>query len=59
MILRAVDKEFSLCANYPKGNGELVKDCTNVYHLGAVIFHAERTSGSRHDLCVEGAAAIY
>lgn len=26
MILGAVDKEFSLCANYPKGNGKLFKN---------------------------------
>jgi hypothetical protein len=25
-ILRAVDKEFSLCANYPKGHGELFRE---------------------------------
>ena len=59
MILRAVDKEFSLCANYPKGHGELFRDWMNVYHPGAVLFHVERTSGSRQDLCVEGAGAIY
>ena len=26
-LIRAFDKEFSLCANYPKGHGEEFKEC--------------------------------
>ena len=59
MILRAVDKEFSLCANYPKGHGEVFKEWMEQHHPGALLFHVERASGSRQDLCVEGAGAIY
>ena len=58
-ILRAVDKEFSLAANYPKGHGELFRKWMETHHPGAVLFHVERTSGSRQDLCVEGAGAVY
>ena len=29
---RIFDKEFSLCANYPKGHGELC-ECTTWYYL--------------------------
>ena len=59
MILRAVDKEFSLCANYPKGHGEIFHEWIEKNHPGALLIHVERTSGSRQDLCVEGAGAVY
>ena len=58
-ILRAVDKEFSLAANYPKGHGELFRKWMDTHHPGAMLLHVERTSGSRQDLCVEGSGAIY
>ena len=58
-ILRAADKEFSLSANYPKGHGELFHKWIEEHHPGAILFHVERTSGSRQDICVEGAGAIY
>ena len=28
-------------------------------HLGALLIHVERTSGSRQDLCVEGTGVVY
>ena len=58
-ILRAVDKEFSLAANYPKGHGELFRKWIETHHPGAVLLHVERTAGSRQDMCVEGAGTIY
>ena len=58
-ILRAVDKEFSLAANYPKGHGELFGKWMDTHHPGAMLLHVERTTRSRQDLCVEGAGAIY
>ena len=58
-ILRAFDKEFSLAANYPKGHGEIFRKWIETHHPGAVLFHVERTGGSRQDMCVEGAGAIY
>ena len=59
MVLRAADKEFSLCANYPKGHGELFYKWMDQYHPGTLLLHVERASGSRQDLCVEGAGAVY
>ena len=58
-ILRAVDKEFSLAANYPKGHGELFRKWIETHHPDAVLLHVERTAGSRQDMCVEGAGTIY
>ena len=58
-VLRAVDKEFSLCANYPKGHGELFCDWMHNHYPGVLLFHVERASGSRQDLAVEGAGALY
>ena len=58
-VLRAVDKEFSLPANYPKGHGDQFKYWLHKYHPGVLLVSVERTSGSRQDLAVKGAAAIY
>jgi hypothetical protein len=58
-ILRAVDKEFSLTANYPKGHGDMFKHWLSKYHPGALLVPVVRTSGSRQDLATEGAAALY
>ena len=58
-VLRAVDKEFSLPANYPKGHGDQFKHWLKKNHPGALLVPVQRTSGSRQDLSVEGAAAVY
>ena len=58
-VLRAVDKEFSLPANYPKGHGDFFKHWLKQYHPGALLVPVTRASGSRQDLAVEGAAAVY
>mmetsp|Transcript_13403 Transcript_13403/g.29103 ORF Transcript_13403/g.29103 Transcript_13403/m.29103 type:complete len:910 (+) Transcript_13403:516-3245(+) len=58
-VLRAVDREFSLCANYPKGHGDLFRGWIEENHPGAMLLHVERASGSRQDLSVEGAGAVY
>ena len=58
-VLRAVDKDFSLPTNYPKGHGDQFKYWLHKYHPGVLLVAVERTSGSRQDLAVEGAAAIY
>ena len=57
-VLCAVDKELSLCANYPKGHGELF--CDWIYHNqpGSLLLHVDRASGSRQDLSVEWDGAI-
>ena len=46
-LLRAIDKEFSLCANYPKGHGELFRIWMEKHHPGALLLHVVRTGGSR------------
>jgi len=58
-VLRAVDKEFSLPANYPKGHGDAFKFWLKQYHPSALLVPVTRTSGSRQDLACEGAAAVY
>ena len=54
----AVNKEFSLCANYPKEHGELFHEWNDTYHPGALLLQVERVSGSRQDLAVEGEGAV-
>ena len=57
-IIRAIDKEFSLSANYPKGHGELFLEWIRKHHPGELLMHIERASGSRQDLCTEGCLPI-
>ena len=57
-IIRAVDKEFSLSANYPKGHGEMFLEWMRANHPGELLLHVERASGSRQDLCTEGCLPI-
>ena len=58
-VIRTAHKGFSLCNNYPKGFGEKFKPYVEEFHPGALLFHVERVSGSRQDIAVEGACAIY
>lgn len=58
-IIRAVDKEFSLSANYPKGHGELVLEWMRKHYLGVLLFYVERAAGSRLYFCTEGSLAIF
>ncbi len=58
-VLRAVDKEFSLSANYAKGHGMVFKAWMELNYPKAQLLHVLRTSGSRQDVCVEGAGAVY
>ena len=58
-VLRAVDKEFSLPDNYRKGHDDEFKNWLNLNHPGAFLVPIARTSGSRQDLDVEGATAVY
>ena len=57
-VIRAVNKEFSLSANYPKGHGELFREWMKSNHSGELLLHVERAKGSRQDLCTEGCMAI-
>lgn len=58
-LIRAVDKEFSLSANYPKGHGKLFLEWIREYYPGVLLLHVERAAGSRQDLCTEGSMAVY
>lgn len=58
-ILRSIDKEFSLPANYPKGHGDQFKHWLRQNHPGALLVPVERTSGSRQDMMSEGAGAVH
>ncbi len=58
-ILRAVDKEFSLPENYPKGHGDMFKHWLPKYHPGVLLVHIQRTAGSCQDLATKGASAMY
>ena len=58
-IIRAVDKEFSLLANYPKGQGKLILEWIREYYPGVLLLHVERAAESRQDLCTEGSMAVY
>jgi len=49
-VLRAVDKEFSLPANYPKGHGAMFCHWLKSNHPGALLVPVERTAGSHQDL---------
>ena len=56
-VLRAIDKEFSLPANYPKGHGDQFLHWLKEHYPEALMVTVERASGPRQDLAVEGAAA--
>ena len=58
-MLNAVNKELSLCANYPKGHGEIFREWIKTYHPGALLLHTDRESWSFQDLAFEGAGAVY
>ena len=59
LILIAIDKEFSLCCNYKKGDGETFFAWMHTYHPGAFLFPVERGLGSQQDFTVDGAGAVY
>jgi len=57
---RAFDKMFSLCANYPKGWGDVFRQWMIENHPGELLFHVERAvSGGRQDIASMAAMAIY
>ena len=57
-VPRAVDKEFSLSAKYPKGNVELFHEWIETYHPGSLILHIKRESGYLKDLYFKGEVAV-
>ena len=58
-IARAWAKFFSLYASYPKGQCEHFAVWFRVNKPGTPIYHVVGAQGSRHDLCLMAAPAIY
>ena len=58
-VLIAFDKEFSLCANYPKGHGEKFLKWITSKYPDAMLFHVERSGGGRQDLALMASLPIY
>ena len=58
-VIRAIDKEFSLSSNYPKGHGELFREWVRAYYPGILLLHVEHAAGLRQDLCTEGSLPVY
>eukprot|EP00957_Ditylum_brightwellii_P062028 4707433-Ditylum_brightwellii.AAC.1 len=58
-FLLAINKEFSLPANYPKRCGDEFKTWLLKHHPGALCVPVTHAAGSRQDLAVEGAASVY
>jgi len=58
-VIHAIDKEFSLSSNYPKGHGELFREWVREYYPGILLLHVERAAGSRQDLCTKGSLPVY
>ena len=58
-VLFAIDKCFSMWCNYSKGSGAEFQAWMKKYHPGSLLVPVTRASGSRQDLTVEGAPAVY
>ncbi len=58
-VISAVDKEFSLSSNYPKGHGELFREWIREHYPGILLLHVEYAAGLRQDLCTERSLPIY
>ena len=58
-MCRAFDKEFSLCANYPKGWGSNFRLWMKENHSGELLFHVERACKGRMDVVSMVSMEIY
>ena len=58
-MCRAFDKEFSLCANYPKVWGYNFRQWMKENHSGELIFHVEHACKGRMDVVSMASMAIY
>lgn len=56
---RATEKHFGQTNNYAKGEGEEFHPYMQEKHEGEYLFNVERVSGSRQDIAVEGACAVF
>ena len=56
----AIDKEFSLCANYSKGYSAIFQEWMKDNYPGELLLHVERAlSGDRQDIASMATMAIY
>ena len=58
-MCRAFGKEFSLCANYPKGWGSNFCQWMKDNYIGELLFHVERSCKGRMDVVLMAPMAIY
>ena len=58
-VLIAFDKEFSLCANYPKGHGKLFLTWIRTKYPNELLFHVACSGGGRQDLALMASLPIY
>ena len=60
LLLRSIDKEFALTANYAKGHGSMFAHWMEISHPGALLFPTARMLvGTRQDAVTEGALPAY
>ena len=55
----AFDKEFSLCANYPKGWGSNFRKWMKENHIGELLFNVDRACKGKMDVASMASIAIY
>lgn len=54
-MLRAIDKEFGITANYARGHGTMFQYWMVILHPGALLFPTARMlNGTRQDIATEG-----
>ena len=58
-MICAVNKEFSICANFSKGRREHFREWIETNHPGALLLHIEISSWSRQYLAVKGSGLVY
>ena len=57
-VIRDLQKEFSLDANYPKGNGEKFRYCMIKKYPNEFIMNTDRASSILQDIITMGAVPI-
>ena len=58
-LLISFDKEFNLCANYPKGHGQFFRTWLKENHPDFYLLHVETMKGNRMDGATQGACPVF
>ena len=58
-LLISFDKEFNLCANYPKGHGQFFRTWLNDNHPHFYLLHVETMKGNRVYGATQGACPVF